>query len=81
MPEHGHTPGLTGDLIDSRGESLLLCGDIVHAAELQFKNRTVTIHYDVDPNEAVASRLPNLLIGRHRPILRPGAIRVLLSCR
>jgi hypothetical protein len=26
-------------------------------------------------------RTPNLLIRRHRPMLRPGAIRVLLSCR
>jgi hypothetical protein len=32
----------------------------VHAAEVQFKDPTVTVHYDVDPNEAVASRLPVL---------------------
>jgi glyoxylase-like metal-dependent hydrolase (beta-lactamase superfamily II) len=57
MPEHSHTPGLTAYMIDSRGESLLLWGDIVHAAEVQFKDPTVTVHYDVDPNETVASRL------------------------
>jgi hypothetical protein len=32
----------------------------VHAAEVQFKDPTVTVHYDVDPNEAVASMLPVL---------------------
>jgi hypothetical protein len=29
----------------------------VHAAEVQFKDPAVTVHYGVDPNEAVAARL------------------------
>jgi glyoxylase-like metal-dependent hydrolase (beta-lactamase superfamily II) len=57
MPEHGHTPGLTGYMVESRGERMLLWGDIVHAAEVQFKDPTVTVHYDVDPEEAATSRL------------------------
>jgi glyoxylase-like metal-dependent hydrolase (beta-lactamase superfamily II) len=57
VPEPGHTPGLTGYMLESRGERLLLWGDIVHAAEVQFRDPTVTVEYDVDPNQAVASRL------------------------
>ncbi len=56
VPEHGHTPGLTGYMIESRGERLLLWGDIVHSAEVQFRDPTITIEYDVDPEEAIASR-------------------------
>jgi glyoxylase-like metal-dependent hydrolase (beta-lactamase superfamily II) len=56
VPEYGHTPGLTGYMIESRGQRLLLWGDIVHAVEVQFKNPTITIEYDVDPKLAVASR-------------------------
>jgi glyoxylase-like metal-dependent hydrolase (beta-lactamase superfamily II) len=55
-PLHGHTPGHTGYMIESGGERLLLWGDIVHSAEVQFRDPTVTIEYDIDPEEAVASR-------------------------
>ncbi len=57
VPEYGHTPGLTGYMIESRGERLSLWGDIVHAGEVQFRDPTITVDYDVDPNEAIASRL------------------------
>jgi glyoxylase-like metal-dependent hydrolase (beta-lactamase superfamily II) len=56
VPEYGHTPGHTGYMIESRGERLLLWGDIVHAAEVQFQDPTITIDYDVNPEEATASR-------------------------
>jgi glyoxylase-like metal-dependent hydrolase (beta-lactamase superfamily II) len=56
VPEHGHTPGLTGYLIESRGQRLLLWGDIVHSAESQFRDPTITIEYDVDPKQAIAAR-------------------------
>jgi glyoxylase-like metal-dependent hydrolase (beta-lactamase superfamily II) len=56
IPEHGHTPGLTGYMFESQGQRLLLWGDIVHAAEVQFQDPTVTIEYDVAPAQAVASR-------------------------
>jgi glyoxylase-like metal-dependent hydrolase (beta-lactamase superfamily II) len=57
VPEPGHTPGLTGYLVESHGERMLLWGDIVHAAEVQFRDPSVTVEYDVDPAQAVASRL------------------------
>jgi glyoxylase-like metal-dependent hydrolase (beta-lactamase superfamily II) len=56
VPEHGHTPGLTGYLVESRGQRLLLWGDIVHSAEAQFRDPTITVEYDVDPKEAAVSR-------------------------
>jgi glyoxylase-like metal-dependent hydrolase (beta-lactamase superfamily II) len=56
VPEYGHTPGLTGYMIQSQGQRLLLWGDIIHAAEVQFADPTVTIEYDVDPAQATASR-------------------------
>lgn len=56
IPEYGHTPGLTGYMIESQGQRLLLWGDIIHAAEVQFQDPTVTIEYDVDAAQAVASR-------------------------
>jgi hypothetical protein len=35
---------------------LLLRGDIVHAAEVQFADPAVTIDYDIDPAQAVTAR-------------------------
>ncbi|MFM0114758.1 MBL fold metallo-hydrolase [Paraburkholderia nemoris] len=51
-PAYGHTPGHTMYEVDSRGEKLLLWGDIVHVAAVQFADPTVTIGYDVDRTEA-----------------------------
>lgn len=49
---YGHTPGHTMFEIESKGEKLLLWGDIVHVAAVQFYNPTVTISYDSDKAEA-----------------------------
>jgi hypothetical protein len=43
-------------MIESRGERLLVWGDIIHAAEVQFAYPSVTITYDVDPPAAIATR-------------------------
>ncbi|MEO0034274.1 MAG: hypothetical protein RLZZ501_297 [Pseudomonadota bacterium] len=60
IPAHGHTPGHTAYRIESRGQSLLLWGDTIHLAEVQFADPTVTIDYDVDRDGAIAAR-QNLL--------------------
>jgi glyoxylase-like metal-dependent hydrolase (beta-lactamase superfamily II) len=57
VPEYGHTPGLTGYMIESGGERLFLWGDIVHAGDVQFRDPSITVDYDVDPNLAMATRL------------------------
>jgi glyoxylase-like metal-dependent hydrolase (beta-lactamase superfamily II) len=51
-PAYGHTPGHTMYEVESNGERLLLWGDIVHVAAVQFADPTVTIGYDVDRVEA-----------------------------
>jgi len=52
----GHTPGHTGVLVQSAGETLLLWGDIVHIGPIQFARPDVTIAFDVDPPTAAATR-------------------------
>lgn len=56
VPEPGHTPGMTGYMIESEGQQLFLWGDIVHAAEVQFADPAVTIDYDVEPSQAAQTR-------------------------
>lgn len=56
VPEYGHTPGHSGYLIESKGQRLLLWGDITHSAEVQFHDPTVTIDYDVYREAAITSR-------------------------
>lgn len=56
MPLPGHTPGHTGYLISSAGESLLIWGDIVHVPEIQIPRPEVTIEFDTDPAAATATR-------------------------
>jgi glyoxylase-like metal-dependent hydrolase (beta-lactamase superfamily II) len=56
IPEPGHTPGLNGYMVESGGQRLLLWGDIIHSAEVQFRDPSVTVDYDVDPKAAVNSR-------------------------
>jgi glyoxylase-like metal-dependent hydrolase (beta-lactamase superfamily II) len=56
VPLHGHTPGHTGWLIQSRGERLLIWGDIVHLAAIQIPRPDAALVFDVDPEVAIASR-------------------------
>lgn len=53
---YGHTPGHTVFLIESRGEKLLIWGDLTHAMAIQMPRPDVTVTYDSDPAEAAASR-------------------------
>jgi glyoxylase-like metal-dependent hydrolase (beta-lactamase superfamily II) len=52
----GHTPGHTNYLIESKGERLLLWGDIVHLAALQLVRPDATLVFDVNPDVAKATR-------------------------
>jgi glyoxylase-like metal-dependent hydrolase (beta-lactamase superfamily II) len=56
MPAYGHTPGHTASMVESQGQRLLLWGDIVHVAEVQFADPDITIDYDVDRHAAMTSR-------------------------
>lgn len=54
---HGHTPGHSIYLVESQGKKLLLLGDLIHVAALQFAHPRVAISFDKDAKAAVAQRL------------------------
>ena len=56
MANYGHTPGHTIYSIESKGERLVLWGDLMHVAAVQFPNPAVTIQFDSDSKEAAAQR-------------------------
>ena len=55
-PSPGHTPGHSGYLFASGGQSLLVWGDVVHNHAAQFANPDIAIEFDVDNAKAIASR-------------------------
>lgn len=52
----GHTPGHVSYLFSSNDESLLIWGDIVHNYAVQFVYPEVSIEYDIDSTQAIATR-------------------------
>jgi len=56
MPLPGHTPGHTGYLIESAGETLLIWGDIVHVQEIQVARPEAGMAVDVQPLQAEDTR-------------------------
>jgi glyoxylase-like metal-dependent hydrolase (beta-lactamase superfamily II) len=53
---HGHTPGHTTYVVESRGQKLVLIGDLIHVAAVQMENPQVTIGFDSDEKAAYAAR-------------------------
>lgn len=56
VPRHGHTAGHTTYLVQSRGQTLMLWGDLMHVAAVQFDNPAVTITYDSNSRAAAVQR-------------------------
>lgn len=56
LPANGHTPGHSGYLFKSKDQSLLLWGDIVHSFATQFSRPEVSLEFDVDSKQAIATR-------------------------
>jgi len=56
LAAHGHTPGHTTYLIESKGQKLMLWGDLMHVAAVQFPEPSVTIQFDTDNKAALAQR-------------------------
>jgi glyoxylase-like metal-dependent hydrolase (beta-lactamase superfamily II) len=52
----GHTPGHTIYEIESRGHKLVLWGDLMHVAAVQFPEPAVTIAFDTDSTAAARER-------------------------
>lgn len=55
-PTPGHTPGHSVYHVESQGETLVVWGDIMHVASVQFEDPTVTIAFDTNSEQAFAQR-------------------------
>ena len=53
---YGHTPGHTTYVVESKGQKLVLIGDLMHNAAVQFPDPGVTIQFDSDSKAALAQR-------------------------
>ncbi len=52
----GHTPGHTSYVVESQGQKLVVIGDLIHVAAVQFPDPTVTIGFDTDSKAAEGER-------------------------
>lgn len=53
---YGHSAGHTSYVIESKGQKLLLVGDLIHVAAVQLDDPKVTIAFDSDAQAAALSR-------------------------
>ena len=53
---YGHTPGHTIYMVESKGQSMAVLGDLMHVAAVQFADPSVTIQFDSDAKAAAAAR-------------------------
>ncbi len=81
---NGHTPGHTAYAVESEGHKLLIWGDLVHAHAVQFARPGVSIEFDIDQRQAVATRKSilqamaasqSLVAGMHLPFPGIGHVR------
>ena len=59
IPARGHTPGHTIYAIESQGNKLVVWGDLMHVAAVQFAMPSTTIQFDSDPKAAAPARIKN----------------------
>lgn len=81
---NGHTPGHTAFAVESEGHKLLIWGDLVHAHAVQFARPGVSIEFDIDQKQAIATRRSimkamadskSLVAGMHLPFPGIGHVR------
>ena len=84
MAAPGHTPGHTVYAIESKGSKLVLWGDLMHVAAVQFPEPQVTIAFDTDSKAAAEQRVKAyadaaqgryLVAGAHLPFPGIGHVR------
>jgi glyoxylase-like metal-dependent hydrolase (beta-lactamase superfamily II) len=56
VPSPGHTAGHTLYIVESKGQKLVLWGDLMHVAAVQFDDPAVAIRFDTDSAMAVMQR-------------------------
>lgn len=57
LATHGHTPGHTSYVVESKGQTLIVMGDLVHMGAMQFANPALSSVFDADPKAAAQQRL------------------------
>ena len=81
---NGHTPGHTAYALESQGKKMLIWGDLVHAHAVQFARPGVSIEFDIDQKQAIATRKAilkemaaskSLVAGMHLPFPGIGHVR------
>lgn len=81
---NGHTPGHTAYAVESAGQKMLIWGDVVHAHAVQFARPGVSIEFDTDQKQAIATRRrlmqdlaasKSLVAGMHLPFPGIGHVR------
>ena len=56
MASHGHTAGHSTYVVESKGQKLVLWGDLIHVAAVQFDEPSVTIAFDSESKAAAVQR-------------------------
>ncbi len=70
QPTYGHTPGHSLYVLESGGEKLVFCGDLVHVDAVQFDDPSVCIKFDSDPEKAAEQRKKTFAdAAKHRYLL------------
>jgi len=59
LPSPGHTPGHTIYAVESQGNRLVVWGDLMHVAAVQFPQPSATMQFDVDSKAAAPQRQKN----------------------
>jgi glyoxylase-like metal-dependent hydrolase (beta-lactamase superfamily II) len=72
-PSHGHTPGHSSYLVESKGQTLILIGDLIHVGAVQFDNPSVTIAFDSDSKAAEAERKKQFAAAAKEGVMLGGA--------
>jgi len=84
VPTPGHTPGHSSYLLQSKGQALLIWGDIVHSYAVQLPHPDISIEFDTDQKQAIQTRKTVLdsvskqgwfVAGAHLPFPGLGHIR------
>jgi len=57
QPSKGHTPGHNSYVVASKGQKLVLIGDLIHVGSVQFAEPSATMSFDTDSKMAAAERL------------------------
>jgi glyoxylase-like metal-dependent hydrolase (beta-lactamase superfamily II) len=56
LATRGHTPGHCAYIVESQGQKLVVWGDLMHVAAVQFPDPSVTIQFDTDSKAAAPQR-------------------------